>query len=567
MAFLVIVGLSFTLRGVEANAFLKANPHSREERMSEEDVQTSLLAEVEGTFGEGSASSRVKQLERALGPIYAALPKNEKGYLGHATVRYALHRLFVQRHGWSIKGLDTAGSHRNSTASAGLLKEQVPAYIQDLFEERLAGRGFGLHELGVLAATIEHLVHSEAISLLGKAFKVHKLLPTSLMSVLEADDVLDTYMASYVLGEDLSNMTLTSALELKAEMPDIYNGWNATQAFVHSMRLNITESDSSAEQKASGQLDFSLVARVAERVGERFGSHQDQECHEIKATLVSMEERGTGRVRLSDFYKPAIGGNWQFQESKAYLRELGALDESDPQDPRVIIANYISSPANCIASSNFYAVCCMDECEGLLGHLERQIAAPEATSTRISTLVSELSSSSVAAPRKLSSTLIDRLGAIASEHAGSVPLHGRLFAQWMHHAFPRECPYPHLSGSTNPQTPDEWLATTGQDTVATTAEMTAHVEEAEAGMSTEVKTTQELDDLASLPWSPEEELLVCRQPPMQTAGAGASSLLANLRSVVLVMAIGSIVYGLLRNSAAGSIVAGEWQCKAEKLMV
>merc|ERR1719263_2250110 len=181
--------------------------------MSEEDVQTSLLAEVEGTFGEGAASSRVKQLEASLAPMYTALPKNEKGYLGHSTVRYALHRLFVQRHGWVIKGLDTAGGHRNSTSSAGLLKEQVPAYIQDLFEQRLGGRGFGLQELGVLAATIEHLVHSEAIKRLGHAFKVHNFLPTSVMSVSEADEVLDTYMASYILGDDVSNMTLEEVIE------------------------------------------------------------------------------------------------------------------------------------------------------------------------------------------------------------------------------------------------------------------------------------------------------------------------------------------------------------------
>merc|ERR1719162_1893543 len=179
--------------------------------MSEEDVQTTLLAEVEGTFGEGSASSRVKQLEKALGPMYAALPKNEKGFLGHATVRYALHRLFVQRHGWSINGLDAAGGHRNSTSSAGLLKEQVPAYIQDLFEQRLAGRGFGLHELGVLGATIEHLVHNEAISRLGKAVKVQGFLPTSSMPVEEADEVLDTYMTAYILGEDLTNLTREAA--------------------------------------------------------------------------------------------------------------------------------------------------------------------------------------------------------------------------------------------------------------------------------------------------------------------------------------------------------------------
>merc|ERR1719399_2584422 len=212
---------------VDANAFLKTKSALKEERMSVEDVQTTLLAEVEGTFGEGSASSRVKQMEEALRPIYAALPKNPQGYLGHSTVRYALHRLFVQRHGWVIKGLDTAGGHRNATSTAGLLKEQVPAYIQDLFEQRLGGRGFGLHELGVLAATIEHLVHNEAIKRLGDAFRVHEYLPTSVMNESEVDEVLDTYMTGYILGEDLANMSSQEALDAKNEMPEIFMAWDA----------------------------------------------------------------------------------------------------------------------------------------------------------------------------------------------------------------------------------------------------------------------------------------------------------------------------------------------------
>ena len=36
--------------------------------------------------------------------MYASWPKNELGKLGHTTVRYALHWLFVQRHGWYVKG-------------------------------------------------------------------------------------------------------------------------------------------------------------------------------------------------------------------------------------------------------------------------------------------------------------------------------------------------------------------------------------------------------------------------------------------------------------------------------
>merc|ERR1712232_593738 len=97
-----------------------------------------------------------------------------------------------------------------------------------------------------------------------------------------------------------------------------------------------------------------------------------------------------------------------------YLRQLGLLDESDAQNPRVMIANYVSSPSNCIASSSFYSVCCMDECEGLLSHLEREIAGPEASSTQIARIVANLPSSTVTAPRTLSSTLLDRLGEIAA---------------------------------------------------------------------------------------------------------------------------------------------------------
>merc|ERR1719221_895341 len=214
------------IRTVDANAFLRAKPSLHQERITEEEVQTSLLAEIEGTFGSGSATSRLKQMEVALTPMYTALPKNEHGYLGRATVRYALHRLFVQRHGWFIKGLHEAGSHRNSTSTAGLLKEHVPAYVQELFEKRLGGRGLGLHELGVLAATVEHLVHNEAVKRLGEAFKVHNLLPTSVMNESEVDDVFDTYMTGYILGEDLSAVSAEDALQTKSEMPDVFTAWN-----------------------------------------------------------------------------------------------------------------------------------------------------------------------------------------------------------------------------------------------------------------------------------------------------------------------------------------------------
>jgi len=279
-----------------------------------------------------------------------------------------------------------------------------------------------------------------------------------------------------------------------------------------------------------------FLSQISQRIASSTGDPQASAAVLEAIQLFEMEHEGTGRVRLNNFYSGGMGGDWKFTESVEFLRNLGALDETDSEKPRVIIANYISSPSNCIASSSFYSVCCMDECEGLLGHLERQIAAPEGTPARIGTLVSELSSSSVVAPRKLSATLNDRLGEIAATHGGSVPLHGRLFAQWMHHAFPRECPYPHLSGTTNPQTPDEWLESTGEDTTATSAEMQVHVDRVLSS-----PTEKGVNEMA-LPWSPEEELLVAREAMKSDHGV--------TRNAVMFMAVGSIAFGMVRSALA-----------------
>jgi hypothetical protein len=341
-------------------------------------------------------------------------------------------------------------------------------------------------------------------------------------------------------------MTVEDAFKSVAEMPEVFMAWNATQEFVRRVRQNITRYESSAEQQASGTLDFSLVARVAERVGEQFGRFQDHECKQIKAALVAKEEAGTGRVRLSDFWKDALDnpdGAWQFGESLNYLRQLGVLDESDARTPRVMIANYIGSQSNCIASSSFYSVCCMDECEALMGDLEQEIAAPEAGVERIAAVISKLPSSSVAAPRALSKSLMSRLEEIAAGHAGAVQLHGRLFAQWMHHAYPRECPYPHISGTTNPQTPDEWMESSGEETFASEEEMRGMIEQVH-------NQTEELD-MDSLPWSPEEELLVVRPLHIENIGS-TTSFSGGLRNVVVFSAMATMIYSFLRKAVVPS---------------
>merc|ERR1712087_1052344 len=83
-------------------------------------------------------------------------------------------------------------------------------------------------------------------------------------------------------------------------------------------------------------------------------------------------------------------------------------------------------------------------------------------------------------------------------------------AQWMHHAFPRECPFPHVSGSITPVTPDEWLDSKGNDGYATREEMLHYTSKA-----VEKKSQQpEFDQ-----WIEHEELLVPVAPRRSSSKA------------------------------------------------
>jgi len=335
--------------------------------MNAEDVKKTLLEEIENNFASFGKRGQLARLEVALKPLFDTLPKNEHGNLGHSPVRYALHRIFVQRHGWYIKGLEPDGDGWNNTSPAGVLKDRVSSYVEELFEERLGGRGFNLHDTAVLAATLEHLIHDENKNRLSKAYEAKKISSIVDINRGQADAILDEYMKLHLLSADL-------ALKVSdKEMTNIFPGWGQTQQFVREIRSEIERTTNVRK------LSFAGMTNVVEEVGERFGHFQDAECGQMKSKLIAMGDGGVGRVPLASFYKTSIDDNtFEFQESEGYLRELGALDDTDPTHPSVIITNYIQSPTNCIASESLYSVCCLNECEQLMSHLEKEIDSPDA---------------------------------------------------------------------------------------------------------------------------------------------------------------------------------------------
>lgn len=459
----------------DANSFRGGQPHDGNAPLSAESEHT-LLAELETALGSGhrhATERRLKRIEQRLTPMFGAMTKNKNGKLDAAAAGYMLHRVFVQRHGWFIRALEPAGgsfSAWNTSSPTSVLEERLPAHVVELFERRLGNHGLGVPELAILAATLEHLVHSESLERLKISYLATNLAQEDVVSEEEAIQVLDMYMATYILGaahSNLSTMTTSIAQKLHSSILESYPTWPETQQFLREVYKSVAPK--------RDYLYFNEMENVIAEISERYGRFQDVECRQLKDLLVASEDPGVGgagRVRIADFYKKALNdGNWQFSESVDYMRQLGALDESDASNPRVIIPNYISGPSNCLASSAYYSVCCLDECEGILGRLEEWVSAPDAEASTILRFVALTPSATMPSNRNLSPWLHQRLEEVAKHHGGRVPLHGRLFAQWLHYAYPRECQFPHVSGTTDPKRPEDWMANneTSQDAESASA--------------------------------------------------------------------------------------------------
>lgn len=266
---------------------------------------------------------------------------------------------------------------------------------------------------------------------------------------------------------------------------------------------------------------FQAVAEIMEVLAQHYGKWQNAECRDMKAHLAELDEEGDGRVPLGLFYAQPRGSAYHFSESADYLRKIGALDESSTvTGPQVLITNYVAGPSNCIASSSYYSVCCLSECDHIMTELEHHVRAPAASAQRLLTLVRNMSHSQL--PQKLAEKLED----VARRHGGEVPLHGRLFAQWLHFAFPRECPYPSVVDNTA-LTASQWLD--GQSV--------ASVEEREQHLSSPMLATSEQLDIEEQ-WS-DHEVLPLHDLPASTIATGSGLLRITMQVAAVCVALRS----------------------------
>merc|ERR1719336_3664897 len=287
------------------------------------DLRAAMLEELAVALGSGNrvTEQRLGRIEDAMNHIFRAMPKNAHGNLDHSGVRYVLHRLFVDRHRMFVKGLEPGRKAWNSSSPTEVLEDRVPDYVQNLFEERLNGRGLGMHEVAILAATLEHLIHDEAQERLKAAYEVHAVSVATRLTAKEVEAIVDTYMVMFLMGKSVANLTQQEIRRDEVSILELSPAWPESQKFTRDMQRSVTVAAGSSPEFSNNLLSFNATLQVVEEIGDRYGSWQDRECRDLKAALLKLEDPGTGRVPLKQFYSGAQGGQWQFTESVAYLQD------------------------------------------------------------------------------------------------------------------------------------------------------------------------------------------------------------------------------------------------------
>jgi len=464
-----------------------------------EDMMSALQNSSLQHGAEKDLEEDLAQVADLLRPTFNVLPKNSHDRLSSAGVRYLLHRHFLHHRAWLVKGLAPDGQAWDAAFPMEALASWAPDALQTVVANHLNGRGLTLEECAVLATMLENQVHAEAIEVLSTVWKAYGFAREDSITASMMHTIVSDFVLAYIDGKYLKSLRANDGERSRDSSIAMYpSGWAATEKFVEDVQSNVSWGIA-----VDGTMGFALGEQIVMRVTHKWGHHHVQECHSLKQTLLNLESKRPGRVDLSAFHASALHGDSEFifGESSVYLRQLGALDESIASSSSVVIPNYVNSPTNYVARGDLFTVVCIDECEDLFRGIERRIGEPFAEPEEI--LVAAQSLLSLEGERvDLSEHMVDKLHQVAALHGGRVPLHGRLFALWMHHAYPRDCPYPAQPGTTKPLTPLDYEETTGLSIEETPDEIVEELRD----FATKGPLPKDAIGAASLPWDLKEEL-------------------------------------------------------------
>lgn len=460
---------------VLGGGFLRNQRHKADVGRFQRDVEVALH-EVQGCGGRVQLE-HLADVEQRIQPMWKSLPKNGEGRVERALLRHLVHRYFRQRYSFIIRGFEESRPASDSSWEVEqALSERVPGHIEAVLAS--SGTGFSLIDAVRVVAVIEELILDQEVLLLEEAYDVVDVSTGEAINEARLMNVMEVYLELWLEHERLPYW---------GEVLDFVRGE------ARALRFRRMTAKRGGSVALSGAFTFDDAREVVKSITTSFGSFFSPVCNKmLLEPLERIDTRMSGRVSLAQFY----GASDSFSESAEHLRTAGALEESG-RTRQVLIANYVLGTSNCYIATSHYMVCCSSTCEGIHGEIEQAIGGALAVPEDLLALVGNMTRLAAwdASDVPVSQTLTKQLGEIAAVHSGKVPLHGRLFAQWLHYVFPQQCPFPHKAGSVVAAGP------AGRDTqLVSQAEKDA--------VLSNVTHNAEYDEEGWIPqWSMEEELM------------------------------------------------------------
>eukprot|EP00927_Polykrikos_kofoidii_P034129 TRINITY_DN28968_c0_g1_i1.p1 TRINITY_DN28968_c0_g1~~TRINITY_DN28968_c0_g1_i1.p1 ORF type:complete len:593 (-),score=80.11 TRINITY_DN28968_c0_g1_i1:214-1992(-) len=537
---------------VRAAGFLQANLSSdvslrqkmEESRGFQQDIRHSMMSAL--GCGAPVSAERLMKARVELLPTWFSLPKNEHGRVDWRTLRYVSHRYFVHRWSIWIRGFEPSLQNSESNGSiVDIIGQRIPKYERRLLE---SSHGFSLSDVVYIMVVLEQVVLDSAQSIIKHVYRDHNLPSSKMLNRSELEILLHSYLIRWVVADD--DAVVKAIVSAPHQLASI-TSWDDIVAFAHGQIRSFDFSRQRLPQAGRGRgalemrYSFEDVHEIIDAITTTFASFWQSECNAAKRDLVALDTQRSGRVRLAKFYGNARrpDQHFVFTDSEAYLRSLGALDESSSlRGKELIIPNYMQSATNCVISTSHYLVCCPDECEKIFRDIEVIAGAASSPPAKVLMIVENLTMQTSLEDDEavyVDGFLRGQLEEIASLHDGRVPFHGRLFAQWLHFIFPRDCPFPQVGSTLTTLTTAEF----GGGFEASEDEMRQYIEDPLEDLTDDIysMTSRENLDWTSQ-WSSKEHLFAGRWDIVSPPGAQGEQFVSILSTA---MATGAAVISLL----------------------
>jgi len=399
---------------------------------------SALRTALEKVLG-GDPAQRLFVVEGILRPTFEAFPKNSAGKIALQSLHSIARSYFAEEHGWLFTGFEFAGPRSTTLSEAKLLRDKASDVVHALEEaqKKPDENGMSLSDTVAAIAAVEHLVLSETVPLLDRSYKLNDLSKTGTITKAALEEILRSYLILFREGRKTKHNT-TDPVDHHAVKTEFLNSGDVEAL----KKFSDFYKESMESQAAKSEYTLADTLPIVKDMALRYGKWQNSECEDMKGALMELDPGKTGRVAIDRFHAYPRQKTFAFTETAEYLRKISSLDESRKGHPRVMIANYLASPSNCIAWSDYFSVCCLNECESLVNELESRVQTTDVPVQKLLDAVAEISSSTVKAPRKLPEKLVGLAHDVGAIHGGVMPLQGGDFRRWFHYIFPHECPYP-----------------------------------------------------------------------------------------------------------------------------